>query len=271
MAKSSDDFLFLAEDFKAMGLMRFVVSPPQRISDAMVQGEAMVQGDAMVQGAYLSGMDRAAWPGEASASGGELVIRRTVSDSARLQIPWEVEGYGRVTLSTSSLMEQFEAYQLPLELARGTIAQLRDQLADWQMIGLSVPEKVHAVVSEAIGYFGRAALMQDDPPASAELAQRAIRTALDGADLLVAAYVDQTLAARHSVEAKLPTLLGGNLGVSLLEDDTARQFLLAFNAAAVPVCWREIEASEGSFYWTICDKQIEWCRTHGLAVCGGPL
>ena len=34
--------------------------------------------------------------------------------------------------------------------------------------------------------------------------------------------------------------------------------------------WREIETTQGSFYWDITDKQIEWCRKHGLTVCGGP-
>ena len=41
--------------------------------------------------------------------------------------------------------------------------------------------------------------------------------------------------------------------------------------AVVPICWRDVEASEGEFSWGVCDTQIEWCRSHGLRVCAGPL
>ena len=242
-----------------MGQMRFVVSPPGRITNEAVQQ------------AYLSGIDRISWQVQSVMERGDLVLRRAVSESANLHIPWQVEGRGWLTLSSGSLCEQYGPYQLPLELARGTIGQLRDQLAEWQTIGLIVPKKITEKVSEAVRYFGRAAVGQEDRRASAALAEGAIRTALDAADLLAATYVDQAIAARRRAGGKLSSFLGADLGVSLLDDYSAEQFLLTFNAAAVPLCWREIEATEGSYYWTICDKQIEWCRNHSLEVCCGPL
>ncbi len=242
-----------------MGLMRFVVSPPQRITEDMAQL------------AYLSGYDQVAWQVRAELIDGELVLVRSVSDSANLHIPWQVEGHGVVVLSTGSLPEEPGIYHLPLELARGTISQLRNQLSEWQTIGLNVPQQIQQKVSQAMGHLGRAAVAQEDRLGCAELAERAIRIALDAADLLAATYADQAIASRRRAGAKLPALLGGDLGLSLLDDPTARQFLLSFNAAVVPLCWREIEASEGSFYWAACDKQIEWCRTRRLTVCGGPL
>ena len=242
-----------------MGLMQFVVSPPERITDELVQQ------------AYLSGVDRIAWQVSTSRRGDELVLQRSVSESANLHVPWPVEGHGRPTLSTGSLIERPEPYQLPLEIARGAVNQVRNQLSDWEMIGLVVPGAVVERLSEAMGHFARAATGQADRAASAESAERAIRAALDAGDLLTGSYVEQTMAIRHRGGDKLPCLLGGDLGVSLLDDYTAKQFLLCFNAAAVPVRWREIEASEGSYHWTICDKQIGWCRAGGLKVCGGPL
>ena len=47
--------------------------------------------------------------------------------------------------------------------------------------------------------------------------------------------------------------------------------LRSFNAAAVPVRWREVEPDQGNYRWTACDPQIEWCRARGLKVCCGPL
>ena len=242
-----------------MGLMRFAFTPPQRVTEEMVQQ------------AYLSGMDRISWQVQAGVENGELVLRRTVSESGNLNIPWQVEGHGRLTLSTGSLIERPEPYLLSLELARGTIGQLRNQIAEWQAIGLAVPEKVGKIVYRATGYLGRAAVGQAAPKTCSELAEEAIRIAIDAGDLLAASYTDQAIAVRRRAGGKLPCFLGSDLGVSLLDDYTANQFVLSFNAASVPLCWREVEASEGSRYWAICDKQIEWCKTHGLKVCAGPL
>jgi hypothetical protein len=66
-------------------------------------------------------------------------------------------------------------------------------------------------------------------------------------------------------------LLGANLGTTLLDNFSARQFLRCFNAAQVPLCWRDTETTEGNFSWTVADSQIHWCRTHGLKIFAGPL
>ena len=66
-------------------------------------------------------------------------------------------------------------------------------------------------------------------------------------------------------------LLGADLGVALLDGPTGRLFLQTFNAAQVPIRWRDTETTEGHFTWTANDKQIDWCRKHNLTVLAGPL
>jgi len=242
-----------------MGLMRFVLSSAERFTEETVRA------------AYLSGIDRIAWQVEASLRGNELVMKRAVSDSAKLHLLWQVEGHGRVVLSTGSLREDFGPYLLPLELARGTIGQLREQLSEWQTMGLIVPEKITGKVSEATSHFARAALLQGDPQASAASAEEALRAGLDAAEGLVATYVDQAMVVRRRTNARLPTLLAGDLSGSPLDDYTAKNFLSGFNAAVVPIRWRGIEASEGSHDWTTCDQKLQWCQSHHLKVCSGPL
>jgi hypothetical protein len=51
----------------------------------------------------------------------------------------------------------------------------------------------------------------------------------------------------------------------------ARQLVPAFNMVSVPLTWRTIEASEGRRSWKNADAQIEWARTAGMKVVGGPL
>ncbi len=65
--------------------------------------------------------------------------------------------------------------------------------------------------------------------------------------------------------------MGADVGISPLEDYVAGQFLQTFNAACIPVVWREIEAAEGAYCWDLLDDQVRWCRDRGLVICLGPV
>ncbi len=242
-----------------MGLMRFQIHSPERITDEMVRQ------------AYLSGIDRVAWPVRTTFTGGLLEMHRSVSESANLHFPWPLEGVGQMTFSTASLMEQENPYLLPLELARGTVSQLADQLFEWKSIGLIVPDELSELVSETIRQMAAAAMAQDDPAASTTLAEKVLHTASQAANQLAAAYVEQALAIRRRNEGNLGCFLGADLGTGKLDNYTTRHFLLAFNAANIPIRWRDVEAVEGRYDWSIPDKQIEWCRSNNLHISAGPL
>ena len=102
-----------------------------------------------------------------------------------------------MALTSGSLMERPEPYWLPLELARGTIVQVRNQLSDWELIGLAVPSAVYTKLAVAVERFSRAAVEKEDTAVSAGYTEVALRAALDAADLLAAAYADQALAQRR--------------------------------------------------------------------------
>jgi len=239
-----------------MGMMRFRVAPTQRITAHLARQ------------AYLAGADRTPWTAKASIEGDEIVLQRSVSDSANLYIPWPVEGYGPMMLATGSLMEQPDPYWLPLELARGAIVQLRNQLSEWQIIGLAVPAAVHAKLATAVEDFSWAVVGQEDAAARAE---QSLVAALTASDILIAAYADQVLALRRRSGNAQSLLLGADLSNELLTHHASRQFSTAFNAAEVPLAWSDVEASEGDFSWETSDRQIEWCRASGLKVLAGPL
>lgn len=242
-----------------MGQMRFQVFPQEYITEEMVEQ------------AYLSGIDRASWPVRTSKEGGCLVLQRSVSDSANLHVPWPVAGHGHVMLTTGSLMERSQPYQLPLELARGVLAQLRNQLSDWQVIGLTVAEPIQKKIDEAITHFSQAVVTQANVAVSSRWAASALQAGLDASNLLASAYAEQSWAVRRHNGNELGSLMGADLGTSLLDDNAAKQFLLSFNTAEVPICWRDTETTEENFTWATSDTQIAWCRTHGLKVVAGPL
>jgi hypothetical protein len=239
--------------------MQFNVVPPDRLTEEGAQQ------------AYLTGRDRIGWPVRVTYNDGLLILRRTVSDSATLHLPWFVDGPGLLTLSTGMLLERPEPYLLPLELARGMVNQLRTQLFEWEAIGLLAPEEVSRKAAEATQQLAAATVQQANPLLASPLAEITLRTAIQTAEQLAAAYVDQAFSVRGKTDGKLKGFLGADLGNGPLKDKIARHFLQSFNTANVPLAWRAVETAEDRFDFTVPDAQITWCRQNGLKVAAGPL
>ncbi len=242
-----------------MGLMRFKVHNRDRMSQDRAAR------------AYIAGHDRVPWPSRSIWTGELLVIERPDDTSGNFHLPWEVDGYGELLLCTATLREREEPYFLELELARGKLNQIRNQIAEWTAIGLTVPERLTLRVREATRLFAQAATHQQDETESANLACQSLGTSLDAAVILTNSYADQALTARHRTDPQLPTLLGCHLGPSVLDESLSRQYLTGFNTAIMPVNWRHIEAREGNYDWSVPDEQAEWSLQHQLTLCGGPL
>ena len=243
-----------------MGQIRFLV--PRR--DHLGQGA--------VTRAYLAGIDDIPWRTKISLQRDELIAERSDHDSAYFYIPWRVAGVGDVTLSTATLIEREAAYHLPLELARGTINRLRNQLAAWETLGLSPSPLVRQHIQTASQHFSRAAVSQDtDILAAADGAQSAIETAMQAIEILIDDYIEQSLAARRKSHAKIPTLQGCLAGDGLLEGFNTKEYLAAFDTACVPFNWREIEREQGRYDWSTVDRRMAWCQEQGIRVCAGPL
>jgi hypothetical protein len=242
-----------------MGAMKFLVPRRDRMA-----------ADA-VERAYIAGVDEIPWHCRTHWTDQGLLVERSENDSGNFHIPCAVAGHGELMLSTASLMERQRPYHLHVELARGTLNRLRNQVATWESAGLALPATVRDRIGQAIGHLSWAATRQQELEPAADRAAQSIGLALDAIDLLSGSYIEQALAARHQQTSKLSTLLGINLGSTRPSEALTRQIVPAFNMAAVPLVWRDIEGHEGRRDWTQSDQQIEWCRAHGLKICSGPL
>lgn len=240
-----------------MGQLRFVVSPPECITEEVLQFT------------YMAGIDRTPWVAEVQREDSELVLERDVDDSGCVTVPWHVDGHGVVALTTGTLIERWEPYHLPLELARGTLNLLRTQLYDWQEAGIPVPDEVNRLLKQSQTQFSQAVVqpLEDGGLAAGE----SVRLALDAGQLLAAAYADQVIANRRRLAGRLPSILGGELANAGMDAAAARWFSAAFNVAWLPIYWRDVEAIEGEYDWTDCDRRMEWCRAQGIRTCLGPL
>ncbi|MBX7165558.1 MAG: endo-1,4-beta-xylanase [Pirellulales bacterium] len=242
-----------------MGVMRFLVFPPERLTEAATER------------VYVSGADLVPWQGRVSYADGVLTVERSISESGSLHVPWSVSGYGELILNTATLIERAQPYVLEVELARGKLNQVRNQLAEWQAIGLAVPSELSERLHAAHERFATAVTAQDDPAAGHGLAEHALSLALEASDLLVRTYTDQALAARRRQASRLPAAFGMQLGAESIDEAKGRRLLAAFSSATVTLPWREIESTEGNYRWDPFDAQIAWCRQHQLPVTGGPL
>ena len=242
-----------------MGLMRLLVHDRDRIPPDGLDHVHMV------------GQDDIPWFGRAYFSGNQLVIERNESDSGRVFVPWRIGQSGPLLIGTSTLMEREKPYLLEVELARGMVNCLRSQLAQWEMLGLTIPTGLASGMLEATVEFARAATTQDDPPTAVDWAERSLATTNVTMDRLASEYAQQAHAMRRAQPRPFVPLFGAQLGQQAPKGNIARQLATTFNMVSLPLTWRQIEAVEGRRNWDAADAQVAWAQSAGLRVSAGPL
>ncbi|HEY2882676.1 MAG TPA: endo-1,4-beta-xylanase [Pirellulales bacterium] len=243
-----------------MGQYHFLVPQADRVSPQAVET------------AYVCGRDRLPFIGQVSlGQTGELTVFREEDESGTFHILWPVPNRGIVLLSTATLVERLQPYHLPLELARGTLNRLRNLLADWLASNLVVPDAVRTAIGKALQMFIQSLAKQPAADLVAQLAEQSIAASLEGIDAMAAAIVEHIWQARQRHAQKMFPLFVGRLAGGVPEPPVAAAFTAAFNAAAVPFTWGQVEADEGRQDWSACDAQIQWCQANGLRIAGGPL
>ena len=248
-----------------MGLMRFLV--PSRES---------LPGDAL-ECAYLAGLEgipcraRRTWVSEPGVQPQEFILERTESESGNLSISWHVPGHGQLVLTTGSLRERSEPYRLPVELARGAVYHLRQQLADWESQGFVASAKLKSQVRETEVLFRNCVIGCRCFAESSARADQVMEQSLRLGDTLVEEYAAHALAVRHQQEPQLATLFGVTLDGPPLEPAQAQRMLEVANSVMLDCSWRKLEPQAGRFDWESLDQSLQWCRQHKLRVLSGPL
>lgn len=248
-----------------MGMIRFVV--PSR--------ESLPEG--ALEQAYLAGMEGIPWRSETvwlsqpEETPQLFAVKRTESESGNLSIAWRIPNRGHLVMTTSSLRERSEPYRLGVELARGAVYRLRQQLAEWEAEGLVAPAGLKAAVRQIETQFRACVIGCGDLTTSAEHADRVIERSLQLGEQLAAAYAEQVLVARHQQEPRLNTLFGLTLDQATSEPSRDQDVVRMANAIALGLSWRSLEPQAGRFDWDAFDQALQWCRQNHLRVLSGPL
>ncbi|MBN8628133.1 MAG: hypothetical protein J0M17_21855 [Planctomycetes bacterium] len=243
-----------------VGQLRFIVPERSRLTDRAVQQ------------AYLTGFDpipsfcRARF-----ADNGDLLVEREGFDSVKLNIPYRIDGRGEPLTATGTLAQRERPYLLPLELARGKLNVLRNQIAEWEQAGFETSPELRGLIHTATRHLTDAAVRQNEPKVAVMFAHESLVDTLEAAELAARIYTQQALAVRHRSVAKLPIAFGSSLGRQPLEKGLMKLAQAVCNTAVVPLSWKQVVPNEDEYQWEAYAEQLDWCRTLGINTCAGPL
>lgn len=243
-----------------MGVLRFRLASPTPAARA-----------AELRKAYVTGLDRTPSRLNAELRNGILSCHRDSNESGRLFVPWPVEGVGTPIIGTATLSERPEPYNLAVEMARGKLNEVRNQLADWRQMGLRTPPELQGMISKAHRAFIRAVTASHDLNVSHAAAQESLAAVWAAGDLLVDTYTSQVLQTRLAATSKLPTWLACALDGDMKQSPWAGEVAGTFNSAQVRCTWKALAPTEGQYRWDELDAQLNWCRKNKVAIQAGPL
>ena len=172
----------------------------------------------------MCGADELPWFGRAYMSGNQLVIERAENDSGSVYVPWRIDGHGVLLVATSTLMERERPYLLEVELARGTINRLRNQVAQWEALGLIISDGMRKQILAMTHDF----CAGGDDGGSGDrggVGWAALAAAMDAMGQLAAVYAEQAIGMRRRTTPKLATWFGVHLGGEMPTLGVARQLL----------------------------------------------
>lgn len=243
-----------------MGALKFRLTPPE------ISGQIPD-----LRKAYVTGLDRTPGRTTVDLRPGLLSCHRDTTESGRLHIPWPVAGFGEPVIATATLSERASAYDLGVELARGKLNDVLNQMADWRQMGLALPNEVDRFVARARKGLARAATSRDLPDQALSNASISLEASCAAAQAMVESYAHGLLKRRLEHSTPLPTLLACGLEGLPKSAPWMARIPGIFHAGRVRMGWSSIAPDEGKKRWDEADSQVQWCRKNGMTVTAGPL
>lgn len=221
--------------------------------------------------AYITGIEGIPWLCEHTLKDHQFSIGRQIDESGKVNIVWPSKTFGSVCLSTTSLRLNEDWYSLPTEIARGTVYRVHSQIAEWQRVGLRLPDQLGQLAEYALDQLLHALTSGSDSVEQAEFAQNSIEAALKTAVGVSEAFSLQALEARKNNEGRLATLLGCSLGIEPQLSQVGDAVRTAFNLACVSADFKTLEPSTGKPDFSDFDAQVEWVSSSDQKLCIGPM
>lgn len=202
---------------------------------------------------------------------GILFCERRSQGLAALNLPWTLRGGSRLMLRTALVPDRQAPYLLPLELARGRVADVWRKRDVWGYVRGGPTEKFSLELKEAKLLVARALTIQDAPVAAADLAEDALDRATTLGEKLAFADARLGIARRRERREMAGVDFGCFWGFADEHPKVQSRFGETFNYATLPFSWRVIEPREQEFDWKWHDDWVHWLEAKGMAIRGGSL
>ena len=226
------------------------------------------EAEAVARAALCGGYDLAPVPIRAARDGAIRTLTRDSDESGYLALPWPDGAGGESALLTGTLRERDAPYDLALELARGRVNQIRNQVADWLQMGFELLPADLRDLLELAKRFGRAAVAERSESASEP--RDIIARAATLADRFAGQFAGQLAEARLSDAGPLDTKMG--LRLAQLPRAIDRSAVTSgFTALRLVPSWRAVEPTESAYDWAKFDALVDWAVGTGLTVSIGPM
>lgn len=242
-----------------MGMMKFLVPPPYVLPAHVVDR------------AQLVSLDAVPWLSRSRQEHDLLLVQRDSSESARLLLPWHVAGFGEYLLQTAMLPERTRPYLLPLELARGSLARLREHLARLEAADQPYPDLLRHSLETASQLFIEAATSREDVESASRWAERSMQVCLEAIEASQRHLQQHShvLEARRRGQRRTRLLVRAD---RLPERAESTDVVLgAFNGVMAAADWQKTEPQPQQHRWEPVDAVLDWARQHQLATGCGPL
>lgn len=207
-------------------------------------------------GAYLIGSDDVPLRAELSFKNGIVSCTKRAAGPAGLALMWNVRGVGSILIETVRLPERKQPYVLAVELARGRLMRINHKLEDWGLYDYEGTDKIIAKVTKAREMLIKA-LQADTRPEAATLGDEALSLAVRASETLSDFHAEIFLDRRKQSGSFGPRVVGCTVNLDKPIDLIRKRISPAFDFAAVPISWRDVEPSEQTFNWTLTDTWIE--------------
>lgn len=134
--------------------------------------------DSQAKSIHVIGLDGVPSPCRVSSDGdGMLTIARNRDESGKVFLSWPFDELGEFTIGTGTLPESDTPYRLLIELTRGTLNRLRNQISIWQEGGLEFDDEVFEQVGQATRLLSYA-IMETESGQSDRGAEEALHIAM---------------------------------------------------------------------------------------------
>lgn len=220
---------------------------------------------------YIAGLDNSPIKSEVRRQGDLLSVEKSNGDSGKVFFPYKTAHDHLLLLPTGTVIERERPFRIALEMARGTVNRLRNQLDLWQRFGFEFDPDLDQAVTDVSKLFCEAAAHQDRASDCDAKSVAVIDRALDVITSVCLQYEQQVVEIRQEQTTQLPTLVAGRVPDAEVSSIADLNFAELFNAAYVPVNWSQCEPIPGRYEFKALKQQLQDLIEKRVRIILGPI